>query len=33
MITEKKLKTKKFGIFLSLSDDKPFALATVVISL
>ena len=33
MITEKKLKTKKFGMFLSLSDDKPFALATVVISL
>ena len=33
MFTEKKLKTKKFGMFLSLSDDKPFALATVVISL
>ncbi len=33
IITEKKLKTKKFEMFLSLSDDKPFALATVVISL
>ena len=27
------LKKKKFNIFLSLSDDKPFAVATVVISI
>ena len=26
------LKTKKYSIFLSLSDDKPFAIATVIIS-
>jgi len=29
----KTLKKKKFNIFLSLSDDKPFAIATVVISI
>ena len=32
-IVNKILKNKKFNTFLSLSDDKPFALATVVISL
>ncbi len=32
-IVKKILKKKKFDIFLSLSDDKPFAVATVVISL
>ena len=32
-IVNKILNKKKFNIFLSLSDDKPFALATVVISL
>ena len=31
-IVKKMLKKKKFSIFLSLSDDKPFAVATVVIS-
>ena len=31
-IVNKILKKKKFNIFLSLSDDKPFAVATVVIS-
>ena len=31
-ITTKILNKKKFNIFLSLSDDKPFAVATVVIS-
>ena len=32
-IVNKVIKKNKFNIFLSLSDDKPFALATVVISL
>ena len=32
-IVHKIVKKSKFNIFLSLSDDKPFALATVVISL
>jgi len=32
-IVHKLLKKKKFSIFLSLSDDKPFAVATVVISI
>jgi holo-[acyl-carrier protein] synthase len=32
-IVKQILKNKKFNIFLSLSDDKPFAVATVVISL
>ena len=32
-IVSKVLKKKKFSIFLSLSDDKPFAIATVVISI
>ena len=32
-ITSKILNKKKFNIFLSLSDDKPFAVATVVISI
>ena len=32
-IVNKILKNKKFNIFLSLSDDKPFAVATVVISI
>ena len=32
-IVNKILKNKKFSIFLSLSDDKPFAVATVVISI
>ena len=32
-IVSKILKKKNFNIFLSLSDDKPFAVATVVISL
>ena len=32
-IVNKILNKKKFNIFLSLSDDKPFAVATVVISL
>jgi holo-[acyl-carrier protein] synthase len=32
-IVNKIIKKKKFTVFLSLSDDKPFALATVVISL
>ena len=32
-IVNKLLNKKKFNIFLSLSDDKPFALATVVISI
>jgi len=31
-IVQKILKNKKLNIFLSLSDDKPFAVATVVIS-
>ena len=31
-IVTNKIKSKKFNIFLSLSDDKPFALATCVIS-
>ncbi len=31
-IVHRILKKKKFNIFLSLSDDKPFAVATVVIS-
>ena len=31
-IVKKMLKKNKFNIFLSLSDDKPFAVATVVIS-
>ena len=31
-IVEKTLKTKKFKVFLTLSDDKPFGIATVVIS-
>ena len=31
-IVNRILKRKKFNIFLSLSDDKPFAVATVVIS-
>ena len=31
--TKKILKKKNFDIFLSLSDDKPFAIATVIISL
>ena len=31
-VVNKILKKKKFNIFLSLSDDKPFAVATVVIS-
>jgi len=30
---KKQIKRKKYDIYLSLSDDKPFALATVVISL
>ena len=29
---KKKIKTKKYSIFLSLSDDKPWAQATVIIS-
>mgnify|MGYP001330776183 CR=1 FL=1 len=32
-VVNKILNKKKFNIFLSLSDDKPFAVATVVISL
>ena len=32
-IVKKILNYRKFDIFLSLSDDKPFAVATVVISL
>ena len=32
-IINKILKKKKFNIFLSLSDDRPFAVATVVISI
>ena len=32
-ITNKIINKKKFNIFLSLSDDKPFAVATVVISI
>jgi len=32
-IVEKVLKKKKFNMFLTLSDDKPFAAATVIISL
>ena len=32
-IVNKILNNKKFSIFLSLSDDKPFAVATVVISI
>jgi len=32
-IVEKIIKKKKFSIFLSLSDDKPFAIATVIITL
>ena len=32
-IVNKILNKKKFNIFLSLSDDKPFAVATVVISI
>ncbi len=32
-IVNKIIKKKKFNIFLSLSDDKPFAVATVVISI
>ncbi len=32
-IVKKILRNKKFNIFLSLSDDKPFAVATVVISI
>ena len=32
-IVNKVIKKSKFSIFLSLSDDKPFAVATVVISL
>ena len=32
-IVNQKLKKKKFNIFLSLSDDKPFAIATVIISI
>tara|TARA_B100001093_G_scaffold518592_1_gene603993 strand:+ start:486 stop:869 length:384 start_codon:yes stop_codon:yes gene_type:complete len=32
-IVNKIIKKKRFSIFLSLSDDKPFAVATVVISL
>ena len=32
-VVKKILNNKKFNIFLSLSDDKPFAVATVVISL
>ena len=32
-ITSKILNKKKFNIFLSLSDDKPFAVATVIISI
>ena len=32
-LVNKILKNKKFNIFLSLSDDKPFAVATVVISI
>jgi len=32
-IVHKILKKKKFNIFLSLSDDKPFAIATVVVSI
>ena len=32
-ITNKILNKKRFNIFLSLSDDKPFAVATVVISI
>ena len=32
-IVNKILKKKEFNIFLSLSDDKPFAVATVVISI
>ncbi len=32
-IVNKIFKKKKFSIFLSLSDDKPFAVATVVISI
>ena len=32
-IVNKILKRKKFNIFLSLSDDKPFATATVVVSI
>ncbi len=30
---EKLLKKKKFNIFLTLTDDKPFAIATVIISI
>ena len=33
IIVNKIIKKKKFNIFLSLSDDKPFAVATVIISL
>ena len=32
-MVKKILKKKKFNIFLSLSDDKPFAVATVVVSI
>ena len=32
-IVNKTLKRQKFNIFLSLSDDKPFAVATVIISI
>ena len=33
IIVNKIIKNKKFNIFLTLSDDKPFAVATVIISL
>ena len=33
IIVNKIIKKKKFNIFLTLSDDKPFAVATVIISL
>ena len=32
-IVNKMINKKKFNIFLSLSDDKPFALATVIVSI
>lgn len=32
-LVSKILKKKKFNVFLSLSDDKPFAIATVIISI
>ena len=32
-IVNKIIKKKKFNVFLSLSDDKPFAIATVIISI